>query len=448
MSKHYDIIIIGGGNAGFGVSSIAAEAGKTIAFIEGRDFGGTCPNRGCTPKKVLVAAAHALDEINRADAHGISVAEPSLNWSRLIDRAQDMISFIPDAMADVAAQRGDVYPGYARFTGPDSVEVNGETLTAEHIVIATGSKPRALPIPGAELMISSDEVLSSRDQPEDVIFIGGGVIALEFAHVYQRAGTRVTILEVMPQLLPRIEADAVAQLRAETERLGINVHTSVNVISIEAEGDRLAVDVEIDGEHKRLVADRVVNGAGRVANVDSLNLEAAGVEHDGVALQLDKTLRSVSNPRIYVVGDALAQSPQLSPLATWEGRIVGQNITENAGIEPDYRVIPSVVHTVPSLATVGLTEAEASDAGHAVSVTVNDMTGWFSGKSYAETVAWSKVLVDETTDQIVGAHLVGHRAEELVHIFALAMQHGITATKLKESQFAFPTFSSDVKNLF
>ncbi len=448
MSKHYDIIIIGGGNAGLGVSAIAADAGKSIAFIEGRDFGGTCPNRGCTPKKVLVAAAHTLHEIERADVHGITVGEPSLDWAHLIQRSQDMISFIPDAMADVAAKRGDVYKGYARFTGPDSVEVNGETLTADHIVIATGSKPRALPIPGAELMITSDEVLSDREQPENVIFIGGGVIALEFAHVYQRAGTQVTILEVMPQLLPRLEADAVAQLRAETERLGVNVHTGVNVRSIEAEGGQHAVYVEIDGETRRLLADRVVNGAGRVANVDSLNLEAAGVEHDGVAIKVDKTLRSVSNPRIYVAGDALVQAPQLSPLATWEGRIVGRNVTGDAGIEPDYRAIPSVVHTVPAFATVGMTEADAAEEGRPVSVTVNDMTGWFSGKSYAETVAWSKVLVDETTDEIVGAHLVGHRAEELVHFFALAMQHGIAASKLKETQFAFPTFSSDIKNLF
>ncbi|MEM9622004.1 MAG: NAD(P)/FAD-dependent oxidoreductase [Pseudomonadota bacterium] len=448
MSKHYDIIIIGGGNAGLGVSAVAAEAGKSIAFIEGRDFGGTCPNRGCTPKKVLVAAGHTLHEIERAQAHGIRVNEPTLDWTHLIDRAQDMISFIPDAIAGVAEKRGDVYRGFARFTGPDSVEVNGEVLTADHIVIATGSKPRALPIPGAELMITSDEVLSERAQPQEVIFVGGGVIALEFAHVYQRAGTQVTILEVMPQLLPRLETDAVAQLRAETERLGVRVHTGVSVSSIDADGDRLAVNVEIDGKPQRLVADRVVNGAGRVANVDSLDLDAAGVEHDGVAIALDKTLRSVSNPRVYVAGDALVQSPQLSPLATWEGRIVGENIVNAAGIEPDYQVVPSVVHTVPSLATVGLSEAEAEAEGRDVEVSVNDMTGWFSGKSYAETVAWSKVLVDRSTDEIVGAHLVGHRAEELVHIFGLAMQHGISATKLRTTQFAFPTFSSDVKNLF
>ncbi len=148
MSKRYDIIIIGGGNAGFGVSSVAAEAGKRIAFVEEWDFGGTCPNRGCTPKKVLVAAAHALHEIETAPVHGIEVGPARLDWAKLIARKDEMIGFIPDAMAGIAEKRGDVYRGTARFVGPDRVEVGGEGLEADHIVIATGSKPRQLPIPG------------------------------------------------------------------------------------------------------------------------------------------------------------------------------------------------------------------------------------------------------------------------------------------------------------
>jgi glutathione reductase (NADPH) len=194
MSNHYDVIIIGGGNAGFGVSALVHEAGKRIAFIEERDFGGTCPNRGCTPKKVLVAAAHALHEIETASTHGITVGPAKLDWGKLIRREKDMVGFIPDAMEGVAKKRGDVFKGTARFVGPNSVEVGGDTLTGDHIVIATGSKPRPLPIPGAELMITSDEVLSEETQPKEIVFIGGGVIAMEFSHVYARAGTKGTIL--------------------------------------------------------------------------------------------------------------------------------------------------------------------------------------------------------------------------------------------------------------
>ncbi len=447
MTHFYDVIIIGGGNAGFAVSSVVQEAGKSVAFIEARDFGGTCPNRGCTPKKVLVAAAHSLDEIARASAHGIHVDGAELDWSALIRREQAMVSFIPDAMKGVAEKRGDVYEGTARFVGRNAVEVNGERLEAGHIVIATGSKPRPLPIPGAEHLVTSDELLSDPTRPERVVFIGGGVIALEFGHVFLRAGSEVTILEAMPRLLPRLEADAVAVLREDTERLGATVHTEVTVDAIEAVDGEFAVSYRLGDRTHVVRADRVVNGAGRVANVDTLDLDAAGIVHDGVRIDVDEHLRARSNPHVWVAGDALVYSAQLSPLATYEGRIVGENIVAGPAESPDYRVIPSAVYTIPALATVGLTEADARAGGLRVRVSTNDMREWFSGKSYAEPVAWAKVLIDEDTDQLLGAHLVGHRGEELIHTFSLAMQHGITATALKNSMFAFPTFSSDIKNL-
>ena len=155
MSNHFDVVIIGGGNAGFGVSAVAHEAGKSIAFIESWDFGGTCPNRGCTPKKVLVAAAHTLHEIEQAKVHGIDVGEPKLDWARLVDREKSMIDFIPDAMQGVAEKRGTVFRGAAKFIGPNTIDVDGTVIEGDNIVIATGSKPRPLPIPGAEHMITS-----------------------------------------------------------------------------------------------------------------------------------------------------------------------------------------------------------------------------------------------------------------------------------------------------
>lgn len=447
MTKHYDIIIIGGGNAGFGVSSVAAPAGKTIAFIEDWDFGGTCPNRGCTPKKVLVAAAHALHEIETAAAHGIDVGEPRLDWARMIDREKDLISAIPGQMAGLAERRGDVYRGRGRFVGPNSVAVGDEVLEADNIVIATGSKPRPLPIKGAEHLITSDEVLDDREQPGEVVFIGGGVIAMEFSHVYARAGTKVTILEALPRALPNLDADAVAALTAESERIGVTIKTGVTVSEIAEAGGRLSVRYEHDGAEAVIEADRVVNGAGRVANVDGLDLDAANVSHDGIRIEVDASLRSVSNPAVHVCGDALVGTAQLSPIATYEGQVVGRNIVNGSSEAPDYEVIPSAVYTVPALASVGLTEEQARSAGLDVSVNAGDMTGWFSAKTYAETAAWSKVLVEAGTDRILGAHIIGHSGEELVHFFALAMKHGITAAQIKDMVFGFPTFSADIKSM-
>ena len=395
-----------------------------------------------------MAAAHALHEIDSAAAHGISVAAPKLDWAKLIRREKAMIGHIPDAMAGLAEKRGDVFRGEAKFVGPNAVEVAGQLLEGEHIVIATGSTPRPLPIPGAEFMITSDEVLSEEEQPASVVFIGGGVIAMEFSHVYARAGTAVTILEVMPRLLPRVEAGAVAAVQKESERIGVTVKTGVAVKEIAQANGKLRVVYEHEGETQTAEAARVVNGAGRIANVGALDLAAGGVKHDRIAVEVDGYLRSTSNPAVWVCGDALVTSPQLSPIATYEGRIVGRNIVEGARHKPDYAVIPSCVYTVPALATVGLTEEEAAAKGLAVKVTTNDMRDWFSGKSYAETVAWSKVLLDEAEDRILGAHMVGHQGEELIHLFALAMRHNIPASSIKEDLFAFPTFSSDVKNLF
>ena len=296
-------------------------------------------------------------------------------------------------------------------------------------------------------MITSDEVLSERALPESVLFVGGGVIALEFGHVYARAGAKVTILEVLPQLLPAIDADAVDQVRKESERIGIAVHTGVKVKRVERASKRLRTVFEVDGTEMNVESDRVVNGAGRIANVDGLDLAAGNIDHEGFRVAVDETMRSTSNPSVYLCGDVLSGPPQLSPIATYEGRLVGANIVEGPKHRPDYASLPSSVYTIPALATVGLSEAKAKDKGLKTRVQVNDMEYWFSTRTFAETVAWSKIIVDDESDAIVGAHFVGHAGEELINIFGLAMKHGITASQIRDFIFAYPTFSADIKHM-
>jgi glutathione reductase (NADPH) len=292
-------------------------------------------------------------------------------------------------------------------------------------------------------MITSDEVLSDREQPGSVLFVGGGVIALEFGHVYERAGTKVTILEVLPRLLPALDEDAVEQIRQESARIGIDVHTGVKVARVEKAGNQLRTIFAANGKEQAVVSDRVINGAGRIANVDHLDLDAGCVKHDNFRISVDEYLRSTSNPAVYACGDVLSGPP----IATYEGRIVGANIVEGPKLKPDYASLPSAVYTVPSLATVGLTEAQAKEKGLKTKVTVSDMEYWFSTRTYAETKAWAKVIVDEESDAILGAHMVGHAAEELINIFGLAKKHGITATQLRDFIYAYPSFSSDIKHL-
>jgi len=444
----YDVLILGGGNAGMGVTVPTRAAGLSVAMVEARDLGGTCPNRGCTPKKVLVAAGHALHEIERAHAHCISVSAPRLDWAALIDREKRMISHIPGALGRLMADRGvEVIRGRAAFAGPNAVRVDDRVIEARHIVIATGSKPRPLPMPGADHLITSDDVLNEREQPRAVVFVGGGVIALELGHVYARAGTKVTILEVLPQLLPAVDADAVAQIRAASERIGIEAKTGVAVKRIDSRNGRLRVIYEHDGAERAVEADRVVNGAGRIADIDALDLEAGHVRHRGGRIETDDYLRSPSNPAVHVCGDVLATSPQLSPIATYEGRIVGRNIVDGPVAKPDYGSIPSCVYTVPAVASVGLTETKAKELGRKVKVHCNDMADWLSSRTYNEPLAWAKVIVDETSDRILGAHIVGHAGEELIHLFAFAMKFGITASEIRETVYAFPTYSADIKSM-
>ena len=450
MSKHYDVIVIGSGNAGMGVAGVTRAAGKSVAMVESWDVGGTCAIRGCVPKKVLVAAAQVMHQIERAPEHHIDVAAPKLDWGALIARERGFVEGVPEAFEKSLKDRGiDLYRGRGSFTGRNTVEVvNGsgsEVLEADKIVIATGSKPRPLDLPGAAHLITSDDILEMTALPESLIFIGGGVIALEFAHVFARAGTKVTILEALPRLLPRMDADAVAQLHKESERIGIDILTGVEVASIAEAGNLLEVTFKHEGTEKTLTAERVANGTGRIADLEDLNLEAGEVAHDGLRITVDETLRSVSNPNVYVAGDAHWSSAQLSPIATYEGRLVGQAILDGTGKAPSYREIPSNVYSVPALASVGLTETEAQEQGLAVEVKTTDMTAFRSAMTHAETVAWSKVLLEKDSGKIVGAHMVGHGSEEVIHLFAFAIKHGITAGAMADTVYAYPTFSSDLK---
>lgn len=443
-----DVVILGGGNAGIGVTGPVRRAGQSVAMIEASDLGGTCPNRGCTPKKVLVAAGQALHDIERATVHHIAVGRSRLDWAALIDREKDMIKDIPANLARAMARREvEVIRGLGSFVSPNTICVGDRLLEGRHIVIATGSMPRPLPIPGAEHMITSDDMLRDRELPASVIFVGGGVISLEFGHVYARAGAGVTILEALPQLLPAMDADAVAQLQAESERIGIKINTGVSVQRIEPAGKRFRVIFTYAGVEQAAEADRVVNGAGRVANIDGLDLAAGGVEHANGRIAIDQYLRSRSNPLVYICGDAVPISPQLSPIATYEGDIVGRNIVAGSTCIPDYAGMATSVYTVPALAAVGVTETTARQTGATIGVHVNDMRDWFSARSYAETVAWSKAIVDRVSDCILGAHFVGHGSQELINIFGLGIKFGITASQLRDSVYAYPTFSADIKHM-
>lgn len=448
MIAEHDVLILGAGNAGLAAAGAAHAAGLEVLVVEARDVGGVCPLRGCVPKKVLVAAAQALDAIGRAGTHQISVGKPVLDWPRLIERKRTFVDGVPEAFEKSLANRGiPLLRGRAQFTGHREVAVAGERHAAKKIVVATGSVPRSLPIPGAEHLVTSDELLELPALPESITFVGAGVIAFEFAHVLARAGSRVTLLEVASRVLPSLDPDATDRLAALTRELGVRIETGVSIEQIETQGEGYAIRYRTGRESEVVRSPVVVNGAGRVADVAGLDLPAAGIALEGGRVELDAHLRSVANPDVFFAGDAIPGRPQLSPLATYEGRVVGHNLTHDVLQPARYGHQPAAVYTVPALATVGWTEEAAREAGLDFDVRTHDMTDWRSARTYGETTAWAKVLVEAGTERILGAHLLGHGAEETIHTFALAIEKDIPAREIAERVYAYPTFHSDLKYL-
>jgi len=449
MARTYDVIVLGTGNAGMAAARVTRQAGLRVAIVEAREeVGGTCALRGCVPKKVLVAAAETFDAVSDAARHGIVAGAPRVDWPALIDRERSFVEGTSEAFAETLRRRGiELVHGRAKFRGRNEVEVAGERLSAGKVVIATGSLPRPLPFDGAEYLIDNEDILRERELPKSVVFVGGGVIALEFSHVYARAGCEVTILENAPRILGSADTDAAARIGERTEALGIRVRTGIEVKSVAREGGGFSVHFGNNGERQSLYAERVAHGAGRIPAVEALMLDAGGIEHDGPKIALTEHLASTSNADVYVAGDAHAGAAQLSPLATYEGEVVARNILDGNTTVPDYRPVPSVLFAVPPLASVGLNEAEAEAQGLDVAIDQTDMSEWFAARLYGSESAYAKVLTEKRSRRIVGAHLVGKRAEEMIHLFAFAMKFGVSADQMAKLVYAFPTSSSEVKSL-
>jgi glutathione reductase (NADPH) len=446
MTTKVDALILGAGNAGQAAATELREAGRSVVLVESRDVGGTCPLRGCVPKKVLVAAAETLDVIRRAKDQGIDVGPARLDWPTLIGRKRAIIAGTSESEAQDLERRGiTIVEGAARFVDPKTVDVGGARYEADVFVVATGAKPRALDVVGHELVVTSDALLELDSLPKSIAFIGAGVVAFEFAHVFVRAGVEVTLFESGPRALAPHEKGCAERLLEASRALGIQIVTHAKTKSVTRDGDAFVVSYEHEGATKSLRVALVANGAGRVPDYAAIALDAAGVDLVDGKPKLEPNLRSVQNPRVWFAGD-VRPGPQLSPLATYDGHVVGRAIL-GGDDRPDYRFVPSVVYTIPPLASVGLTEEQAAERGIAVEVVENDMKGWKSARSYAEDVAFAKVLIDKKSGHVVGAHILRRNADESIHAFASAMERGLTANDIRQQVFAFPTTTADTKYL-
>src|SRR5216684_841093 len=321
----------------------------------------------------------------------------------------------------------------ARFTGPDAVTVAGQEFEAGHILIATGARPVPLWLAGAQHIITSDRFLELESLPRRIVLIGGGYIAAEFSHLAARAGAQVTVLQRADHMLPHFDPDLVGWLMVKFTELGIDVRTQATVARIEQTANGFLVQADGAGGKQAVAADLVVHAAGREPDLEELDLATGHVAVSKGRLELNEYLQSVSNPLVYAAGDAASMGPPLTPVSSHDGKVVAANILEGNRHKPDYRGVPSVAFTVPPIAAVGLNESQAQAQGLKFKVKSENTPNWYTARRLAERVYGYKTLVKEGTGQILGAHIVGPHADEVINLFALAIrQNGFKLNEVGE----------------
>lgn len=446
MPKEYDLVVIGTGSAASTVASRCRAAGWNVAIIDSRPFGGTCALRGCDPKKVFVGAAEAVDWVRRMAGKGIKGKGMKIDWPALMRFKNTFTGPVPRRREEGFRKAGiATFSGRARFVDRTAVQVGKDTLIGRHVLIATGAHPAPLSIAGEEHLITSDQFLELQKLPSRISFVGGGYISFEFAHVAARAGAKVRILHRGARPLTGFDPDLVATLVRASEVIGIPIQLSTAVEAIEKKGSRFIVHASREGKKLKLETDLVVHGAGRVPEVEDLDLDKAGVQSEKRGVSVNEFLQSVSNPPVYAAGDAAAtEGLPLTPVASMEGRVVAANLLNGNHQKPNYAGVPTVVFTVPPLASVGLQEAAATERGLRITVNRGDTSGWYSSRRVGMKYSGYKVLVEEGSNRIVGAHLLGPHAEETINLFALAIRLGLTTDQLKEMRYSYPSHSDDV----
>jgi glutathione reductase (NADPH) len=448
MIRKFDVAVIGTGSAASAVAMRCTRGGKQVAVVDSRPFGGTCALRGCDPKKVLVGAAEVIDWNRRMQDKGLRGERVGIDWPDLMQFKRFIIHDVPKNREESFSKSGiATFHGRARFIGPASVQVGEDVLEAAKVAVAAGSTPADLKIPGAEHVLTSDQFLELENLPRRILFIGGGYISFEFAHIAARTGVSATILHRGKRPLDHFDPDLVDRLVTRTRELGVDVQLSTEVTAVVAGSIGFNVRASADGGEREFESDLVVHGAGRVPEISDMHLANAGIEWDPRrGVRVNEYLQSNSNPAVYAAGDAAAtDGPPLTPVSTYEGKIVAENILNGNHEKPNYDGIPSVVFTVPPLASVGLQERAARALGLKFRANQEDTSGWYSSRRVAERYSGFKVLIDEPTDRILGAHLLGPDAGETINIFALAIRKGLTSTDLKDVIFAYPTLGSDVE---
>ena len=441
----YDLIVIGAGPGGYVAAIRAAQLGLKTAIIERAEVGGTCLNRGCIPTKTLMHSANLYRELGEAEKMGINVSGKEVDFKAMHARKAQVVEQLRGGVAQLLKGNGiDVIEGTAAFTSPEAITVNGETYTARNFIVATGSKPFVPPIPSANLpnVVTSDEMLDTDAcDYNELVIIGGGVIGVEMASVYNGIGRKVTIIEALDRILANMDREISQNLTMILKKRGVAVNTTSTVNSITQENGKLTCTFERKGQTETVSADGVLICVGRRAVTEGLNPEAAGLELERGRIKVNANYQT-NVPHIYAIGDVtggiqLAHAAEAQGIAAVE-HICGMAATVNPNL------VPSCVYTSPEIATVGITADEAKQQGKAVITGKYIMSG--NGKSIIENEerGFIKLVFDAETEKLLGAQMMCGRATDMIGEMVTAVSAGLTKAQMAMALHPHPTFCEGI----
>jgi len=451
--SEFDIVIIGSGPGGYVAAIRAAQLGMEVACVEEDELGGVCLNIGCIPTKALLSSALLVNEMKEGDRHGIRAEGVSFDLEPAQERSRQVAGQLNRGVGHLFKKNGVTHvEGRGRLAGVGAVEVedeDGETreLRADHVIIATGSRPRSLPILeiDEEMIWSSTGALFQTEAPGSLAVVGAGAVGMEFADIYDAYGSEVTIIEALDRVLPVEDADASRAIAKAYDKRGMTIHTSARLQGSEIDDDSVTLVFEdADGEERTLEVDRVLSAVGRVANTDDLGLEDAGVEltEDGNFVAVDEWMRT-NVDGIYAVGD-VAGNQLLAHKASHEGIACVEKIAGEAHHPVDYQNIPNCTYCHPEVASVGLTEEQAREEGFDVEVGKFPWVGNGRALASGHSQGFVKVVRDRKYSEVLGAHIVGPHATELIGEFVVGRHLETTAEEMEKAVHPHPTLSEAI----
>jgi len=442
MSYDFDLFVIGAGSGGVRAARFSAGFGARVAVAESRYLGGTCVNVGCVPKKLLVYGAHFSEDFEQAKSFGWTAGEADFDWSTLIGNKNREISRLNGIYRNLLGNSGvTLMEGHARLRGPHEVEINGQVHTAEHIMIATGGWPQVPDIPGREHAITSNEVFFLEQMPKRVVVVGGGYIAVEFASIFNGLGAEVSLMYRGELFLRGFDGTVRTHLHQELAKRGMDIRFKTEVDSIEKLADGTLQLTLNDGSSVN--TDCVFYATGRRPMLDNLGMETVNVELDDKGFVKVDDNYQTSEPSIIAVGDVIGRV-QLTPVALAEGMAVARRLFKPEQYRPvDYRHIPTAVFSLPNIGTVGLTEEEAKKEGFDVQVFESTFRPMKLTLTDNQERTLMKLVVDKKTDRVLGCHMVGPDAGEIVQSLAIALKAGATKQIFDDTIGVHPTAAEE-----